>query len=135
MADPKKSTTTLYNTGEGPRSVALADGSTRVIAAGDSAEVEVFSAELDALHPDLSEDAPKPAPARSTEPPAGSTNTDATADDQARRIEELATDLEKGHSLDELKAAAEADEVKVAKNATAPQIALAIAQKRLGANE
>ena len=143
MADgPTKVKTTLYNIGEGPRSVALGDGTTRVIPAGGEADVEVFQGELDDLHPDLSEDKPKPEGsgrrARAERAPAaGSTNTDQTADEKARAIEELATQLEQGHSLEELQKVAKNEKAKAegGDDATAAQLALAIAQKRLGANE
>jgi hypothetical protein len=134
MAEPKTVTKTVYNTADGPRSIALSDGGTTVIQAGGSAEVTVFESELGkGGHPDLTTTAPKGDAGRAS----GSQATDSsqTADQQAKAIEELATDLAKGNSPEELAKLAKAEDVSVAKDASPDQIALAIAQKRLGANQ
>lgn len=134
MADVKTVRKTVFNTADGPRSIVDSDGNTRVIGPGDSTEATFTQGELDNLHPDLSTTAPKPAPA--PEPaPAGSTNTDATADDQARAIEELATSLANANDIPALQAMAKADKVKFETDDNKDQLALKIAQKRLGANQ
>jgi hypothetical protein len=138
MADDNAPVTKIvYNTSDGPRSIISHDGSAMVIPAGGSAEVSARPGEFgDDMHPDLTTTKPKAArAAAASEAPAGSTNTDATADEKAKAIEELATQLVNGHDLKGLQAAAKADDVSYGKDDSPEQIALAIAQKRLGANE
>jgi hypothetical protein len=132
MADPKPVKTTLYNHSDGPRSVATTDGQATVIPAGGSADVEVHQGEMDDLHPDLSEDAPKAAKGKSGSPAVDASQT---ADLQAKAIEELATDLVKGNDLKALQALAKAEKADAADNDSPEQLALAIAQKRLGENK
>jgi hypothetical protein len=130
MAEPKTASTTIYNQADGPRSIIGSDGAVHVIAPKGSTDGEFHQAELDALHPDLTTDKPKGDAAAATGP-AG----DDGADNQARAIEELATDLARGHDLESLKVMAKADDVTIPKNAGPDQLALAIAQKRLGENK
>lgn len=128
MADKKSATQTIYNTADGPRSIMGADGTAVVIPAGGSADFEPAQGELDSLHPDLTTTKPKNA----AEPAASGPSGDATADQQAKAVEELATDLVKGNDADALAKLAKAEKVTVADDATPEQTAIAIAQKRLG---
>src|SRR3954464_5196572 len=103
MADVKTTEKTLYNTSDGPRSVVDSDGSVHVVRPGDSVTATFTSGELDDLHPDLSTSKPKASDAGpASGEPVGSAPGDQTADDKARAIEELATQLERGNTRDAL---------------------------------
>jgi hypothetical protein len=132
MADPKFVKKTVYNTSSGPRSIHVEDGTQTIIQPGGSAEVSVLKAELDDLHPDLSTSKPKARTATDAGEPVGSSPEDQVADLMARRVEELATTIKASHSDAELAAQAKTEKVSVAKDATSEQIALAMAQNRLG---
>lgn len=124
---------TLYNTADGPRSVIDADGNARVVGPGDSVTADFTAGELGSLHPDLSTSKPKDAPEAPSESP--STPSDQTADEQAHAIEELATTLQNGNTRDELLAMADAEKVAIETDDNKAQLALKIAQARLGENK
>lgn len=128
MAEPKNARKTIYNTADGPRSVIGSDGMAHVVPAGGSVEGEFSSGELGALHPDLTTTKPKDAPEAA---PAPGTNPDATADAQAKAVEELATQLDNGNTRPELLKLAEAEKVEVESDDNKAQLALKIAQARL----
>jgi hypothetical protein len=128
-----RKTATLYNTADGPRGIHNADGGLEVAPAGGSVTAEFTAGELADLHPDFTTTKPKGSPDSAS--PAGSGAGDQTADDQARAVEELASDLVKGKTLEELQTDAKALDLSVAKDAKPEELALAIAQKKLGSNE
>lgn len=135
MADKDMTATksaTLYNTGDGPRSVIDADGTAHIVAPGASMKADFTAGELADLHPDLTTTKPKETSAAE---PVGSAPADQTADEQARAIEEMATTLVKEKTPEELARDAKALDLTVDKDASPDQLALAIAQNRLGSNE